>query len=149
MWIVDNALDHCIDPWRSFVESLYVLKQNGHMFLNHRRAEAVYENWTGLHRWNIDCVNGELLIWNRENAINVTERLKEIAEIYVRYDEQITTRETQNVGVQVIKKKDFQLEQFLDMTQESAILTKCIEKLMEKLAQESSQFFSMLEQVRL
>lgn len=38
--VIDNALDHCIDPWRSLVECLYVLKREGHMFLNHRRAEA-------------------------------------------------------------------------------------------------------------
>ena len=69
------------------------------MYLNHRRAEAVYENWSGLHRWNMDCCDGNFLIWNKENAVNVTENLKDYAEIRVRYDDSVHIRERQNVGV--------------------------------------------------
>lgn len=144
--IINNALDHCIDPWRSLVECLYVLKLGGRMYLNHKRAEAVYEGWTGLHKWNIDCFHGELLIWNKENAVNVTEKLKEFAEVSVRYDDSIEIREDQNIGVEIVKKRDFELSDFLDMHQENDILTKFIDKLMEKLAADSGAFFRMLEQ---
>lgn len=112
--IVDNALDHCIDPWRSLVECLYVLKPGGHMYLNHRRAEAVYEGWSGLHKWNIDCDAGNLLIWNKENAVNVTENLTGFAEINVKYDDSVSSRECQNVGVEIVKKRDFELGSFWD-----------------------------------
>lgn len=144
--IINNALDHCIDPWRSLVECLYVLKPGGRMYLNHRRAEAVYEGWAGLHRWNIDCFQGELLIWNKENAVNVTEELKGFAEVSVRYDDSVIIREDQNVEVEIVKERDFELSAFLDMRQENDILTRFIDKLMEKLAADSGSFSRMLEQ---
>lgn len=144
--IIDNALDHCIDPWRSLVECLYVLKTDGRMYLNHRRAEAVYEGWTGLHKWNVDCSDGKLLIWNKENAVNVTERLKGFAEVYVNYDDSVSVRECQNVGVEIVKKKEFELSSFFDMQKENGILTKFIEKLMAKLALDGREFLCMLEQ---
>lgn len=144
--IVDNALDHCIDPWRSLIECLYVLKEGGRMYLNHRRAEAVYEGWTGLHKWNIDCADGNMLIWNRENAVNVTERLMDFAEVKVRYDVSVHARECQNVGVEIVKKRDFDLGDFFDMQNENMVLTGFIGKLMEKLALDSRSFLYMLEQ---
>lgn len=147
--IINNALDHCIDPWRSLVECLYVLKSGGRMYLNHTRAEAVYEGWDGLHKWNIDCFNGDMLIWNKENAVNVTEKLKEFAEVSVRYDDSVKIRENQNVGVEIIKRRDFELSELLDMRQENDVLTKLIDKLMEKLASESGAFSRMLEQADL
>lgn len=147
--IVENALDHCIDPWRSLIECLYVLKTGGRMYLNHRRAEAVYENWFGLHKWNMDCRNGDFLIWNKENAINVTENLKDYAEIYVRYDDSVYEREYQNVEVEMIKKKDFELSDFFDLHNDHIILTKFIDKLMESLALNSKVFWDMLENSKL
>lgn len=143
--IVDNALDHCIDPWRSLVECLYVLKTDGRMYMNHRRAEAVYEGWSGLHRWNIDCDGGDLIIWNKENAVNVTERLKEIADISVTYDDAGGVRERQNLGVRIVKKKDFELSVFLGLHKENAVLTGMVDRLMEKLSSDSRVFLDMLE----
>lgn len=143
--IVENALDHCIDPWRSLVECLYVLKVEGRMYLNHRRAEAVYENWSGLHKWNIDCRNEDFIIWNQENAVNVREHLKDYAEIQVRYDSSVSIRECQNIGVEIIKKKDFELSDFFNLDHDNIILTKMIDKLMERLALSSTFFLRMLE----
>lgn len=145
--IINNALDHGIDPWRSIVECLYVLKLNGSMHLEHRRAEAVFEDWNGLHKWNIDCANGDMLIWNKENAINVTESLKGLADVYVKYDDSVSARERQSVRVEIIKKKKFELRDFFDMYQENHILTGCIEKLMKKLASDNIHFYNMLNQV--
>lgn len=115
------------------------------MYLNHRRAEAVYENWAGLHKWNLDCRDGDFLIWNKENVVNVTESLKDYAEVYVRYDESVHARERQNVGVELIKKRNFELGDFLDLTNENIYLTKFIDKLMERLALSSKAFSLMLE----
>lgn len=143
--IVENALDHCIDPWRSLIECLYVLKLEGRMYLNHRRAEAVYENWSGLHKWNIDCCDGKFIIWNKENTVNVTENLKDYIEIHMSYDDSVCTREYQNVGVELIKKRDFELNCFLDLSNDNMILTRFIDKLMERLALNSEIFLHMLE----
>lgn len=143
--IINNALDHCVDPWRSLVECLYVLKKDGHMFLRHRRAEAVYEDWSGLHKWNIDCRNGELVIWNMENAINVTRELESVAKVYVKYDDSVSVRENQIIDAEIVKKMDFELAHYFDMRKENIVLSKCIGKLMEKLSMESASFLSMLK----
>lgn len=143
--IVNNAMDHCIDPWRSLIECLYVLKTDGRIYLNHRRAEAVYENWSGLHKWNMDCRDGDFIIWNKENARNVTEDLKDYAEIHVKYDGFVQARECQNVGVEIIKRRDFELSDFLDLRNENIILTRFIDKLMERLALDGRVFWRMLE----
>ncbi len=143
--IVENALDHCIDPWRSLIECLYVLKVDGCMYMSHRRAEAVYENWSGLHKWNIDCCDKNFLIWNKENAVNVTEKLKDYAEIHVRYDQSVHVRECQNVSVEIIKKRDFGLGDFFDLCSENIVLTRFVDKLMEQLALNSSVFLKLLE----
>lgn len=90
-----------------------------------------------------------MLIWNKENAVNVTDKLKGIAEVHVQYDERVSSRENQNIAVEIIKEKDFELGQFLEITREPAVLTKCIDKLMEKYAQESRQFYDMLEHAQL
>ena len=147
--IIDNALDHCIDPWKSLVECLYVLKDGGYMYLNHRRAEAVYEGWTGLHKWNIDCHKGDFIIWNKENAKNVTEELKNYADIKVTFDETVLDRERQNIGVSIRKKRDFSMADFFDIDKESVVLMQCMDKMMERWAADSKEFFSMLEQVEM
>lgn len=64
----------------------------------------------------------------------------------MRYDDSVIIREEQNVEVEIVKKRDFDLGGFLDMRQENDILTKFIDKLMEKLASDSGSFFRMLEQ---
>ena len=78
--------------------------------------------------------------------MNVTERLKGFAEVYVNYDDSVSVRECQNVGVEIVKKKEFELSSFFDMQKENGILTKFIEKLMAKLALDGREFLCMLEQ---
>ena len=119
------------------------------MYLNHRRAEAVYEAWTGLHKWNIDCHKGDFIIWNKENAKNVTEELKNYADIKVTFDEAVLDREKQNIGVSIRKKRDFSIADFFDIDKESAVLMRCMDKMMERWAADSKDFFSMLEQVEM
>ncbi len=146
--IIENALDHCIDPWRSLIQCLYILKKDGKMFLKHRRAEAVYEGWNGLHQWNIDCINRELIIWNRDNAVNVTKMLSKVAEIHIEWDESIPIREHQNITAEIIKSADFELSDFIDTKKDAIILTKCIGRLMERLAEESTSFYEMIRQTQ-
>lgn len=146
--IINNALDHCIDPWKSLIGCVYTLKQGGRMYLSHRRAEAVYEDWMGLHRWNIDCKDGDLLIWNKENAVNITEKLSEYADVYVRYDDTEEKRINQILDVEIIKKNELKLEDFFDIQEESRTLIWCIDKLMKKIAADSKVFYNMLDQVQ-
>lgn len=61
--IICNALDHCIDPYKSLLQSLSLLKVGGLLFLNHYRAEGLNERYGGLHQWNLDyTLNNEFII---------------------------------------------------------------------------------------
>lgn len=81
--IISNALDHCIDPIRSILECLKVLKEGGTLLLKHLRREAINEKEIGLHQWNIDCLGKELVIWNRDSFINVSKLLNECTDIKI------------------------------------------------------------------
>lgn len=141
--LINNALDHCIDPYKSVIECLYILKKGGTMRLGHGRAEAVNAAYEGLHRWNIDY-NGEneFIIWNQENSVNVSRELREIADIKVTYTSDDIPREEQCVIVELIKKKDFQLHDFLDMTKERRQLAFLVEGLMRWIAEHTEAYLS-------
>lgn len=130
--LINNALDHCIDPYKSIVECLYILKSQGRMRLTHRCAEAVFEAYNGLHKWNIDYnEQNEFIIWNQENAMNVSKELQRVAEIRVSHTDDCALRREQSVVVEIIKKQDFNLDEFFDMKKERQDLAFLFEKLMD------------------
>ncbi len=134
--VINNALDHCIDPFKSIIECLYILRTNRKICLLHRRAEAVYEKYTGLHKWNVDY-NAErhLLIWNRDNAMDLTEVLKEIADVKVTPVGEEILREKQVIQVEITKKRNFELEQFVDLKNECYLLSRLLNHLMTYFAE--------------
>ncbi len=82
--LIDNALDHCIDPFAAIIECLRVLKTGGTLVTRHHVDEAYKAFYSGLHQWNICCdQNGDFIIWNRNNYVNVTQELEDYAEIKV------------------------------------------------------------------
>lgn len=142
--IINNALDHCIDPFKSIVECMYILKPGGWMHLNHNRVEALYEIYSGLHQWNIDYdTSNNLIFWNQDNALNVSEQLKEIAEIKV-YPPVLYSAEHRNIRVEIRKKKEFSLEQFYDMEQQYQNLAYFMKQLMEWTARHSWELEEMI-----
>ena len=135
--IINNALDHCIDPYKSFVECLYIIKPGGVLHLSHRRAEALFENWFGLHKWNIDYnKDDDLIFWNNDNYINVTGKFKSIANFdmhHSNYDGTVD-REYDFVTVDVTKKEGFSLENFFPTDEEQKKLSALLGYLMEEFA---------------
>ncbi len=126
--IINNALDHCIDPYKSIVESLMVLKPSGMLYLNHTRAEGINEKYDGLHQWNLDYAeNGDFIIWNYNAAVNVSQRLDNVASIRLNHT-------GGSIQVEMIKKKDFALEQYADAGDEIENMAYIIRRLMEKLS---------------
>ncbi len=61
-----NALDHSFDPVRILQEMLRITEVGGHIILFHRRNEAEHENYAGFHQFNLDVIDGEFVIWNRD-----------------------------------------------------------------------------------
>lgn len=138
--IINNALDHCIDPYKSIVESLTVLKPGGVLYLNHTRAEGVNEKYCGLHQWNLDYTEtGDFIIWNYNAAVNVSRRIGEIADIRL-------THTDGNVQVEMVKKKDFGPDPYADAGEEMENMAFMVRGLMEKLSDPAfnSIFNSML-----
>ena len=130
--IIRNALDHCIDPYKSLIECLYILKLNGEILLDHRRAEAVFERYSGLHKWNLDfdCDNN-FIIWNKSNSINVTDSLSSIANIQLFCENgRNSDRLSQNIIITIKKKRNFDMSEFIDMEKERYELAELLDLLM-------------------
>lgn len=139
--LIDNALDHCIDPYRSIVECLYILKKGGRLHLFHRCSEALFEGYAGLHKWNIDSdVDSHLVIYNHDNFIDITEQLKSVADINVR--RVMGPRIEQAIAVEIRKRTDFALEDFLDIKLRQYYLACFIKNLMFRIADEEYRYNS-------
>ena len=60
---IRNALDHCYDAVAVMRNMLTVLKPGGVLIVCGCTDEAVFENYVGLHQWNIRADGGQLIIW--------------------------------------------------------------------------------------
>ena len=111
--LINNALDHCIDSFRSIVKCVVVLKKGGVLRLVHRRAEAVFEGWIGLHKWNVDYNSkDELILWNKTNKINVSQELEKIAEVKLSHSPEETEAENSYITVEITKKNEVDLAEY-------------------------------------
>ncbi|AGF58292.1 ubiquinone/menaquinone biosynthesis C-methylase UbiE [Clostridium saccharoperbutylacetonicum] len=129
--LIDNALDHCIDPLKSLLECLKVTKINyGIVSIKHSIREAVNENYTGLHKWNIDInSDNELVFWNKENFVNINKLLKDYIEIEV-IKEGVTNNFYGYVTANITKKKEIIIDEIININ-DNLRLSKQIEKLMK------------------
>lgn len=76
-----NALDHSFDPMRGILQMFLAAKVGGKVVLQHAVDEAENAEYVGFHQWNFTEENGDFIIWNSRNRINVTERLSPYADI--------------------------------------------------------------------
>ncbi|MCH1948742.1 hypothetical protein MCJ35_05970 [Enterocloster sp. OA13] len=131
--LVDNALDHCIDPFMSILQCLCVLKPGGCLSLKHISNNAVYELYQGLHRWNLDCEQGDFIIWNQENYINVSKRLEGSVRIDVKQDKE-SLQGWNNIVVNLTPSEKYRLEDFISPSQEGHQMAVIIKHLFEWMA---------------
>lgn len=78
---IQNALDHSANPIKGIIEALISLKSGAILYLNHHPNEAEMEKYKGFHQYNIDEKNGELIIWNKEESVNVSQLLSGAASV--------------------------------------------------------------------
>ncbi|UIY43254.1 class I SAM-dependent methyltransferase [Methylobacterium radiotolerans] len=81
-----NALDHSFDPLRGIMEMLTVVRLGGELILKHSRNEAENERYSGFHQFNIDEINGRLVIWNKQRRYDLHQILEGVAEIILTCD---------------------------------------------------------------
>ncbi len=78
---IQNALDHSSAPIKGIIEALMSLNESGVLYLNHRPNEAEMEDYKGFHQYNVDERNGDLIIWNKTQTVNITQLLDGFASI--------------------------------------------------------------------
>jgi SAM-dependent methyltransferase len=79
-----NALDHSYDPYAAVVGMLTCTRPGGLVLLSHFRCEAVNGTYHGFHQWNFDVSpDGAFLIWHPRGVVDVTARLRELADVRV------------------------------------------------------------------
>jgi SAM-dependent methyltransferase len=73
-----NALDHGVDPGRSVANMFEVVVPGGFVVLRHYRNEADVARYRGLHQWNLDERDGDLIAWRHGGVVqNVTGPLRD------------------------------------------------------------------------
>lgn len=78
---IRNALDHSAVPMMVIWQALMCLHVGGVLYLNHKPNEAEHEAYIGFHQYNVDCQDGRLIIWNKENRVDVGAELAEFADV--------------------------------------------------------------------
>ena len=67
--VTENALDHSNNP-KLFVKRLVeVVKPGGYLIIAGYFSNGSKEKWQGLHKWNIEVINKELVLSNQSNTI--------------------------------------------------------------------------------
>lgn len=78
---IRNALDHSVKPMMVIWQALICLHMGGVLYLNHKPNEAEHEVYVGFHQYNVDCVDGRLIIWNKEERVDVGDALSGYADV--------------------------------------------------------------------
>ena len=129
--IINNALEHGINPYKSLIECLYILKPGGKIHMCHHRAEGLFEFWQGLHKWNVDYNKvDDFILWDKESSVNVSRALKEIADIDLKHDVESEENPQPKVYIDITKKKKFELSDYIDEEEERKQLAQLCTELM-------------------
>ena len=70
-----NALDHGYDPAAAIAAMVAVVRPGGAVVLRHARNEGETQRYLGLHQWNLDARDGELVVWRPGEERNVSHEL--------------------------------------------------------------------------
>lgn len=65
---IRNGLDHCYDPLRVLDNALKVTRPGGAVFVVGYLNEAEFESYIGLHQWNVDVRDGDIVIWRPDET---------------------------------------------------------------------------------
>jgi SAM-dependent methyltransferase len=71
-----NSLDHGDDPLLIIRNMVRLVRPGGLVALRHYRTEGETELYSGLHQWNFEIQDGDLLVWSHWARHNVTRTLR-------------------------------------------------------------------------
>ena len=83
--IINNALDHSANPLKGIIEAIHSLKTGGILYLNHHPNEAEAENYRGFHQYNITIEEEALIIWNKQQRLDINRLLAGFAQVTTLY----------------------------------------------------------------
>lgn len=78
---MSNALDHSILPEAGVLSMLAVTRPGGCVVLRHSENEAVHENYSGFHQWNITEQDGSMVAWRQLERTDLSALASEYAEV--------------------------------------------------------------------
>lgn len=88
-----NSLDHSYDPLLIAANMLELVVPDGVVLLRHARNEGERRSYSGLHQWNFDVAQGDLVIWNHAFERRLSQELKPEASVEAWIeDEQVLVR---------------------------------------------------------
>jgi SAM-dependent methyltransferase len=76
-----NSLDHSVDPLRIIANMVGVVREGGSVILRHAQNEGQEQRYEGLHQWNFDVAQGDLIVWNTAVTVNVSSALQQQATV--------------------------------------------------------------------
>ena len=68
-----NALDHSYDPVQAIRNMVEVVRPGGFVLLVHGINEGVQRRYVGLHQWNFEYRQGQLVVWRRGEQHDLSE----------------------------------------------------------------------------
>jgi len=71
-----NSLDHSADPLAIIRNMVGVVRSGGTVMLRHGRNEGEERRYEGLHQWNCDLVDEDLVLWNGAVKVNIRSALR-------------------------------------------------------------------------
>ncbi len=77
----NNSLDHSTDPVVIISNMVGVVRRGGSVLLRHSRNEGEQQRYEGLHQWNFDVVDDDLVVWNNAVEVNVRRVLRDRAAV--------------------------------------------------------------------
>jgi SAM-dependent methyltransferase len=78
-----NCLDHALDPLRAIEGMFAVVRTGGFIVLSHERNVGDGTGYDGLHQWNFDAADDDLLVWRGEFVHRIGQRLGSAAQVEV------------------------------------------------------------------
>lgn len=73
-----NCLDHCADPISAVRAIVAVLKPGRVLRLHHHYDVGEMQRYRGLHQWNLNHEEGDVVVWNKAGKRFLSQELPEI-----------------------------------------------------------------------